>query len=90
MTPGPGQGRRGQAGQAGALPGEVGLIGITGLGGQPGQVRGHCQLVDAGYSGMDFAALIELQAKRSGLTLAEDIDPVDDGLSPAAAAGRPA
>ena len=47
------------------------------------------QLIDAGYSGMDFAALIELQAKRSGLTLAEDIDPVDDGLSPAAA-GRPA
>jgi hypothetical protein len=45
-------------------------------------------LVQEGYGGMDFAALIELEAKRAGLDLAPDIDPVDDGLTPAA--GRPA
>ncbi len=44
------------------------------------------QLVDEGYGGVDFAALIALQARRSGLELAQDTDPVDDGLAPPGAA----
>src|SRR5215469_5296397 len=37
-------------------------------------------LMDAGYTDTDFAALIALEAQRAGLELAEDHDPVDDGL----------
>jgi 3-hydroxyisobutyrate dehydrogenase-like beta-hydroxyacid dehydrogenase len=38
-------------------------------------------LIDAGYTDTDFAALIALEAQRAGLELAEDDDPVDDGLA---------
>jgi 3-hydroxyisobutyrate dehydrogenase-like beta-hydroxyacid dehydrogenase len=38
-------------------------------------------LIDAGYTDTDFAALIALEAQRAGLELAEDHDPVDDGLA---------
>ena len=45
-------------------------------------------LVGGGYTDVDFAALIELQARASGLDLdAEDV-PVPDGLTPAQPAGR--
>ena len=41
-------------------------------------------LVAAGYTEVDFAALIELQAKRSGLELEPEGAPVSDGLDQAA------
>jgi 3-hydroxyisobutyrate dehydrogenase len=44
-------------------------------------VRGLVQeLIDAGYTDVDFAALIELQARRSGLQLEPDPVPTEDGL----------
>jgi 3-hydroxyisobutyrate dehydrogenase len=39
------------------------------------------ELIDAGYTDTDFAALIALEAQRAGLKLAPDGDPVDDGLA---------
>jgi len=45
-------------------------------------------LVGSGYADVDFAALIELQARVSGLDLAPEETPVSDGLAPAAPAGR--
>jgi 3-hydroxyisobutyrate dehydrogenase-like beta-hydroxyacid dehydrogenase len=40
-------------------------------------------LLDDGYTDVDFAALIELQARASGLDLVADETPVPDGLAPA-------
>jgi 3-hydroxyisobutyrate dehydrogenase len=45
-------------------------------------------LVGSGYADVDFAALIELQARVSGLDLAPEETPVSDGLAPAEPAGR--
>ena len=45
-------------------------------------------LVGNGYTDVDFAALIELQARASGLELVSEEAPVPDGLAPAQAAGR--
>ena len=39
------------------------------------------ELIDAGYTDVDFAALIELEAAGAALELAPDSAPVDDGLS---------
>jgi 3-hydroxyisobutyrate dehydrogenase-like beta-hydroxyacid dehydrogenase len=45
-------------------------------------VRGVVQeAIDAGHTGVDFAALIELEAARAGLEMAADPDPVWDGLA---------
>jgi 3-hydroxyisobutyrate dehydrogenase len=45
-------------------------------------VRGVVQdAIDAGHTGVDFAALIELEADLAGLELAHDSDPVWDGLT---------
>jgi hypothetical protein len=45
-------------------------------------VRGLVQeLIDAGYTDVDFAALIELEAAGADLELAQDSAPVDDGLA---------
>jgi 3-hydroxyisobutyrate dehydrogenase len=46
-------------------------------------------LVEGGYTDVDFAALIELQARLSGLDLVPEDTPVPDGLTPAQAAVRP-
>jgi 3-hydroxyisobutyrate dehydrogenase len=44
-------------------------------------VRSQVQeLIDRGYSDGDFAALLELHAEKSGLKLAPEDTPVDDGL----------
>jgi 3-hydroxyisobutyrate dehydrogenase len=45
-------------------------------------------LVDNGYTDVDFAALIELQALGSGLDLIPEETPVADGLGPSESAGR--
>ena len=45
-------------------------------------------LVGSGYTDVDFAALIELQAQVSGLDLVPEDVPVSDGLAPAQPAGR--
>jgi 3-hydroxyisobutyrate dehydrogenase len=45
-------------------------------------------LVGSGYTDVDFAALIELQARASGLELVPEDTPVPDGLAPAEPAGR--
>jgi 3-hydroxyisobutyrate dehydrogenase-like beta-hydroxyacid dehydrogenase len=45
-------------------------------------------LVGSGYTDVDFAALIELQARVSGLDLVAEDVPVSDGLTPAQPAGR--
>jgi 3-hydroxyisobutyrate dehydrogenase-like beta-hydroxyacid dehydrogenase len=45
-------------------------------------------LVGSGYSDVDFAALIELQARASGVDLVPEDEPVSDGLTPAQPAGR--
>jgi len=39
------------------------------------------ELIDAGHTDVDFAALIELEAAGAALELAPDSAPVDDGLS---------
>ena len=39
------------------------------------------ELIDAGYTDVDFAALIELEAAGADLELAPDSAPVDDGLA---------
>jgi 3-hydroxyisobutyrate dehydrogenase len=39
------------------------------------------ELIDAGYTDVDFAALIELEAAGADLELAQDSAPVDDGLA---------
>jgi hypothetical protein len=39
------------------------------------------EAIDAGHTGVDFAALIELEAARAGLDMAADPDPVSDGLA---------
>jgi hypothetical protein len=44
--------------------------------------------VGSGYTDVDFAALIELQARVSGLDLVAEDVPVSDGLTPAQPAGR--
>jgi 3-hydroxyisobutyrate dehydrogenase len=46
-------------------------------------------LVENGYTDVDFAALIELQARASGLALAPEDAPISDGLAPAEPAGHP-
>jgi 3-hydroxyisobutyrate dehydrogenase len=43
--------------------------------------------IDAGHTGVDFAALLEVEAARAGLELAQDDGPVADGLAPASAGG---
>jgi 3-hydroxyisobutyrate dehydrogenase len=43
--------------------------------------------IDAGHTGVDFAALLEVEAARAGLELAQDDGPVADGLAPAPAGG---
>jgi 3-hydroxyisobutyrate dehydrogenase len=49
-------------------------------------VRGLVQeAIDAGQTGVDFAALIEVEAARAGLDMAADPDPVADGLGTAPA-----
>jgi 3-hydroxyisobutyrate dehydrogenase-like beta-hydroxyacid dehydrogenase len=49
-------------------------------------VRGLVQeAIDAGQTGVDFAALIEVEAARAGLEMAADPDPVADGLGTAPA-----
>jgi 3-hydroxyisobutyrate dehydrogenase len=45
-------------------------------------------LVGSGYTDVDFAALIELQARASGLELLPEDTPVSDGLAAAQPAGR--
>ena len=45
-------------------------------------IRGLVQeMIDAGRTDVDFAALIEMEAAGAGLALAVDSDPVDDGLT---------
>jgi 3-hydroxyisobutyrate dehydrogenase len=46
-------------------------------------------LVENGYTDVDFAALIELQARASGLALVPEDAPISDGLAPAEPAGHP-
>ena len=46
--------------------------------------------IDAGYTGLDFASLLELEADNAGLQLAADAGPVDDGLGTGPAAVAPA
>ena len=46
-------------------------------------------LVGSGYADVDFAALIELQARLSGLALVAEDTTVPDGLAPVEPAGRP-
>jgi 3-hydroxyisobutyrate dehydrogenase len=47
-------------------------------------VRGLVQeTIEAGYGGVDFAAMLDVQARRAGLDLTPDLDPVSDGLGPA-------
>jgi 3-hydroxyisobutyrate dehydrogenase-like beta-hydroxyacid dehydrogenase len=54
-------------------------------------VRGLVQdAIDAGHTGVDFAALVLAAAERAGLEPAPDRDPVDDGLQPAPSGGVPA
>jgi 3-hydroxyisobutyrate dehydrogenase len=45
-------------------------------------------LIEAGYTDVDFAALIELQARASGLDLVAEATAVSDGLTPAQPAAR--
>jgi 3-hydroxyisobutyrate dehydrogenase len=45
-------------------------------------------LIEAGYTDVDFSALVELQARASGLDLVAEDTPVSDGLAPAQPAGR--
>ena len=40
------------------------------------------RLIDDGFGDQDFASLIELEARASGMTLAPEHVDVDDGLSP--------
>ena len=40
------------------------------------------RLIDDGFGDQDFASLIELEARASGLTLEPEHVDVDDGLSP--------
>ena len=40
------------------------------------------RLIDDGFGDQDFASLIELEARVSGLTLVPENVQVDDGLSP--------
>ena len=54
-------------------------------------VRGLVQeAIDAGQTGVDFASLLEVEAARAGLEMADDAGPVADGLGTpqAAACGR--
>jgi 3-hydroxyisobutyrate dehydrogenase len=45
-------------------------------------VRGLvAELIDAGYGGGDFAALLEMEARGAGLDPAKDAAPVEDGLA---------
>jgi 3-hydroxyisobutyrate dehydrogenase len=45
-------------------------------------IRGLVQeMIDAGRTDVDFAALIEMEAAGAGFALAVDSDPVDDGLT---------
>lgn len=39
------------------------------------------EMIDAGYTDVDFAALLELEAGGAGLELSPDPDPVEDGLT---------
>jgi 3-hydroxyisobutyrate dehydrogenase len=39
------------------------------------------EMIDAGRTDVDFAALIEMEAAGAGLALPIDSDPVDDGLT---------
>jgi 3-hydroxyisobutyrate dehydrogenase len=49
-------------------------------------VRGLVQeAIDAGHTGVDFAALLEVAAARAGLDMAVDDGPVADGLAPSSA-----
>ncbi|MGZ4481375.1 MAG: NAD-binding protein, partial [Gaiellales bacterium] len=41
------------------------------------------ETIDAGHGGVDFAAMLDVQAKRAGLELTPDREPVSDGLGPA-------
>jgi hypothetical protein len=44
-------------------------------------VRGLVQEgIDAGHTGVDFASLLEVEAARAGLEMADDAGPVADGL----------
>ena len=59
------------------------MIVITGASGQLGRLVVQA-LIRNGYTDVDFAALIELQAKASGLALESEAAPVSDGLERAA------
>jgi len=39
------------------------------------------EMIEQGWSGVDFAAMLSVQAKASGLELAPEAGPVADGLS---------
>ncbi len=39
------------------------------------------EMIDAGYTDVDFAALLEMEAGAAGIELSPDPDPVDDGLT---------
>jgi hypothetical protein len=44
-------------------------------------VRGLIQgAIDAGWTGLDFASLLEVRAAEAGLDMADDPGPVADGL----------
>ena len=45
------------------------------------------EAIDAGYTGVDFAALIEVEAAGAELEMAADAGPVDDGLARPTAPG---
>ena len=45
------------------------------------------EAIDAGHTGVDFAALLEVEAARAGLELAQDAGPVADGLGTPAGGG---
>jgi 3-hydroxyisobutyrate dehydrogenase len=47
-------------------------------------------MIESGYRDMDFAALLELQARASGLELVSEEAPVDDGLDDTAVPNQPA
>ncbi len=54
-------------------------------------VRGLIQdAIDAGYTGLDFASLLELEADKAQLELADDAGPVDDGLRSGSPQATPA
>jgi hypothetical protein len=47
-------------------------------------------MIESGYRDVDFAALLELQARASGLELVSEEAPVDDGLDDTAVPSQPA